>query len=135
MAGHREGSMYNSNTLFQRLRRFWGAMLGLLSVAAYLSGAIGSGTRISMAVTIIHGCEFSFIRFFFRFLVALGEVFWCRGWVVRKRNGGHDGWSSLRDLAFTRPRPCLALSPRPWARCRRGEGRSADIYFFILSQL
>jgi len=36
---------------------FSGAILGLLSVAADLSGAIGSGTGILMAVTIIYGCE------------------------------------------------------------------------------
>ena len=34
---------------------FGGAILGLLSVAADLSGAIGSGTGILMAVTIIYG--------------------------------------------------------------------------------
>ncbi len=39
---------------------FGGAILGLLSVAADLSGAIGSGTGILMAVTIIYSCEFSF---------------------------------------------------------------------------
>ena len=35
---------------------FGGAILGLLSVAADLSGAIGSGTGILMAVTIIYSC-------------------------------------------------------------------------------
>ena len=35
-----------------------GAMLGLLSVAADLMGAIGSGTGILMAVTIIYSCAF-----------------------------------------------------------------------------
>ena len=38
---------------------FGGAILGLLSVAADLSGAIGSGTGILMAVTIIYSCELS----------------------------------------------------------------------------
>jgi hypothetical protein len=33
-----------------------GAVLGLLSVAADLMGAIGSGTGILMAVTIIYSC-------------------------------------------------------------------------------
>ena len=33
-----------------------GAILGLLSVAADLMGAIGSGTGILMAVTIIYSC-------------------------------------------------------------------------------
>jgi protein transport protein SEC61 subunit alpha len=40
---------------------FGGAILGLLSVAADLSGAIGSGTGILMAVTIIYSCTLSFI--------------------------------------------------------------------------
>jgi hypothetical protein len=36
---------------------FGGAILGLLSVAADLMGALGSGTGILMAVTIIYSCE------------------------------------------------------------------------------
>jgi protein transport protein SEC61 subunit alpha len=36
-----------------------GAILGLLSVAADLMGAIGSGTGILMAVTIIYSCAYS----------------------------------------------------------------------------
>ena len=36
---------------------FGGAILGLLSVAADMMGAIGSGTGILMAVTIIYSCE------------------------------------------------------------------------------
>ena len=36
-----------------------GAILGLLSVAADLMGAIGSGTGILMAVTIIYSCMYS----------------------------------------------------------------------------
>ena len=36
---------------------FGGAILGLLSVSADLLGAIGSGTGILMAVTIIYSCE------------------------------------------------------------------------------
>ena len=35
-----------------------GAILGLLSVAADLMGAIGSGTGILMAVTIIYSCMY-----------------------------------------------------------------------------
>jgi hypothetical protein len=35
-----------------------GAVLGLLSVAADLMGAIGSGTGILMAVTIIYSCTY-----------------------------------------------------------------------------
>ena len=36
-----------------------GAILGLLSVAADLMGAIGSGTGILMAVTIIYSCAYT----------------------------------------------------------------------------
>jgi hypothetical protein len=36
-----------------------GAVLGLLSVAADLMGAIGSGTGILMAVTIIYSCAYN----------------------------------------------------------------------------
>jgi hypothetical protein len=39
---------------------FGGAILGLLSVAADLMGALGSGTGILMAVTIIYSCKFSY---------------------------------------------------------------------------
>jgi len=37
---------------------FGDAILSLLSVTGDLSGAIGSGTDILVAVTIIHGCKF-----------------------------------------------------------------------------
>jgi hypothetical protein len=60
MAGHREGSMYKElKRVIPTAAAFGGAILGLLSVAADLSGAIGSGTGILMAVTIIYGCEYS----------------------------------------------------------------------------
>ena len=39
---------------------FGGAILGLLSVAADLMGALGSGTGILMAVTIIYNCMYFF---------------------------------------------------------------------------
>lgn len=57
MAGHREGSMYKElKRVIPTAAAFGGAILGLLSVAADLLGAIGSGTGILMAVTIIYGC-------------------------------------------------------------------------------
>jgi len=59
MAGHREGSMYKElKRVIPTAAAFGGAILGLLSVAADLSGAIGSGTGILMAVTIIYSCKF-----------------------------------------------------------------------------
>ncbi|KIY44383.1 SecY protein [Fistulina hepatica ATCC 64428] len=55
MAGHREGSMYKElKRIIPTAAAFGGALLGLLSVAADLLGAIGSGTGILMAVTIIY---------------------------------------------------------------------------------
>ena len=62
MAGHREGSMYKElKRVIPTATAFGGAILGLLSVAADLSGAISSGTSILMAVTIIYSCELSFL--------------------------------------------------------------------------
>jgi hypothetical protein len=58
MAGHREGSMYKElKRVIPTAAAYGGAILGLLSVAADLLGAIGSGTGILMAVTIIYGCK------------------------------------------------------------------------------
>jgi len=55
MSGHREGSLYKElKRVIPTAAAFGGAILGLLSVAADLSGAIGSGTGILMAVTIIY---------------------------------------------------------------------------------
>ena len=55
MAGHREGSMYKElKRVVPTAAALGGAILGLLSVAADLMGAIGSGTGILMAVTIIY---------------------------------------------------------------------------------
>ena len=59
MAGHREGSMYKElKRVIPTAAALGGAMLGLLSVAADLMGAIGSGTGILMAVTIIYSCAY-----------------------------------------------------------------------------
>jgi len=55
MAGHREGSMYKElKRVVPTAAALGGAILGLLSVVADLMGAIGSGTGILMAVTIIY---------------------------------------------------------------------------------
>ena len=57
MAGHREGLMYKElKRVIPTAAAFGGAILGLLSVAADMMGAIGSGTGILMAVTIIYSC-------------------------------------------------------------------------------
>jgi len=67
MAGHREGSMYKElKRVIPTAAAFGGAILGLLSVVADLMGAIGSGTGILMAVTIIYSCrQFIFFSFLF----------------------------------------------------------------------
>jgi preprotein translocase subunit SecY len=63
MAGHREGSMYKElKRVIPTAATFGGAILGLLSVAADLLGAIGSGTGILLAVTTIYSCKSSLSR-------------------------------------------------------------------------
>ena len=58
MAGHREGSMYKElKRIVPTAAALGDAILGLLFVVADLMGAIGSGTGILMAVTIIYGCK------------------------------------------------------------------------------
>lgn len=58
LAGHREGSMYKElKRVIPTAAAFGGAVLGLLSVAADLSGALAGGTGILMAVTTIYSCE------------------------------------------------------------------------------
>ncbi|KAH8926336.1 putative endoplasmic reticulum insertion protein SEC61 [Atractiella rhizophila] len=56
MAGHREGSMYKElKRVIPTAAAFGGAIIGALSVCADLMGALGSGTGILLAVTIIYG--------------------------------------------------------------------------------
>lgn len=55
MAGHREGSLYKELKRVIPTAAAWGgAVLGLLSVSADLLGALGSGTGILLATTIIY---------------------------------------------------------------------------------
>jgi protein transport protein SEC61 subunit alpha len=56
MAGHREQSMYRElKRVIPVAAAFGGACIGLLSVTSDLIGALGSGTGILLAVTIIYG--------------------------------------------------------------------------------
>ncbi|KAI5479020.1 hypothetical protein MNV49_004302 [Pseudohyphozyma bogoriensis] len=56
IAGHREGSMYKElKRVIPTAALFGGAVIGLLSVVTDLIGALGSGTGILLAVTIIYG--------------------------------------------------------------------------------
>ena len=60
MAGHREASMYKElKRVIPTAAAFGGAILGLLSVAADLMGALAGGTGILMAVTIIYSCKYT----------------------------------------------------------------------------
>ena len=55
MAGHREGGMYRElKRVIPTAAAFGGALIGSLSVIADLSGALGSGTGILLAVTTIY---------------------------------------------------------------------------------
>ena len=66
MAGHREGSMYKElKRVIPTAAALGGAVLGLLSVAADLMGAIGSGTGILMALTIIYSCAYYYLTIFY----------------------------------------------------------------------
>jgi len=56
MAGHRDQSMYRElKRVIPTAAAFGGAVIGLLSVGSDLIGALGSGTGILLAVTIIYG--------------------------------------------------------------------------------
>ncbi len=56
IAGHREQSMYKElKRVIPTAAVFGGAVIGLLSVVTDLVGALGSGTGILLAVTIIYG--------------------------------------------------------------------------------
>lgn len=58
LAGHRDASIYKElKRVIPTAAAFGGAILGLLSVVADMMGALGSGTGILMATTIIYGCE------------------------------------------------------------------------------
>jgi len=53
--GHREGSMYRElKKIIPTAAAFGGLCIGMLSVTADMLGAIGSGTGILLAVTIIY---------------------------------------------------------------------------------
>jgi protein transport protein SEC61 subunit alpha len=57
LAGHRDASVYKElKRIIPTAAAFGGATLGLLSVLADMMGALGSGTGILMATTIIYGC-------------------------------------------------------------------------------
>ena len=94
MAGHREGSMYKElKRVIPTAAAFGGAILGLLSVAADLSGAIGSGTGILMAVTIIYSCTLFYI--FVLFALIHGCLI---DWEIGMREAGGPEMAAFHDL-------------------------------------
>lgn len=94
MAGHREGSMYKElKRVIPTAAAFGGAILGLLSVAADLMGAIGSGTGILMAVTIIYSCT----CFVFGSILHIDDM--ChKDWEMGIRESGGPEMAALGDL-------------------------------------
>ena len=72
-----------------------GAILGLLSVVADLMGAIGSGTGILMAVTIIYGCKFTSLL-----LIAHRDVDSAAllDWEIGMRESGGPEMAALGEL-------------------------------------
>jgi hypothetical protein len=81
---------------------FGGAILGLLSVAADLMGAIGSGTGILMAVTIIYSCAYFGPAFSsppraHRASDRLGDRHPRVGWAGDGRDGRHDWLNGVEN--------------------------------------
>lgn len=94
MAGHREGSMYKElKRVIPTAAAFGGAILGLLSVTADLLGAIGSGTGILMAVTIIYSCMYFILSFASTKTNALSS-----DWEIGIRESGGPEMQALGDM-------------------------------------
>lgn len=104
LAGHRDASIYKElKRIIPTAAAFGGATLGLLSVVADMMGALGSGTGILMATTIIYGCEF-----FNSFLLILIDLLTRRPFYVDfelgiKENAGIDasGLGDLREYSWS----------------------------------
>jgi protein transport protein SEC61 subunit alpha len=94
MAGHREGSMYKElKRVVPTAAALGGAILGLLSVVADLMGAIGSGTGILMAVTIIYSCESDFVTM--SSMVSHGSFI---DWEIGMRETGSPEMAAMTEL-------------------------------------
>ena len=75
MAGHREQSMYKElKRVIPTAAAFGGAIIGALSVASDLMGALGSGTSVLLAVTIIYS--------YFEIAAKEGDMAGLRGMVM-----------------------------------------------------
>lgn len=93
MAGHREGSMYKElKRVVPTAAALGGAILGLLSVVADLMGAIGSGTGILMAVTIIYSCKSFLFERSPRFLMHHSD------WEIGMRETGSPEMAAMGEL-------------------------------------
>jgi hypothetical protein len=112
MAGHREGSMYKElKRVIPTAAALGGAVLGLLSVAADLMGAIGSGTGILMAVTIIYSCAYYYLIIF-----AIAHVLYVK---TGKSDSGYVSSLSLSYYVCSQlqclPRNLVVPKWLPWA--------------------
>ncbi|KAI0260068.1 SecY protein [Gloeopeniophorella convolvens] len=95
MAGHREGSMYKElKRVIPTAAALGGAVLGLLSVTADLMGAIGSGTGILMAVTIIYSCKY--ISYFHS--PPADDTRFSSDWEIGQREAGGPEMAALGDF-------------------------------------
>jgi len=75
IAGHRDQSIYKElKRVIPTAASFGGAVIGVLSVTSDMLGALGSGTSILLAVTIIYG--------YFEIAVKEGDVAGIRGLVI-----------------------------------------------------
>jgi protein transport protein SEC61 subunit alpha len=93
MAGHREGSMYKElKRVVPTAAALGGAILGLLSVVADLMGAIGSGTGILMAVTIIYSCKSQSSVYGLRGLILFAD------WEIGMRETGSPEMAAMSEL-------------------------------------
>jgi len=105
MSGDHEGSMYKKlKHIIPTATAFGGAILGLLLVAADLSGAIRSRTSILMAVTIIYSCKSILIICLSWASHCLSYTFFCRlgNWYawVRQARDGCVWWFALNQMHY-----------------------------------
>ncbi|KAH0340033.1 SecY protein, partial [Aureobasidium melanogenum] len=91
MAGHRDESMYRElKRVIPTAAAFGGACIGALSIVSDLVGALGSGTGILMAVTIIYS--------YFEIAAKEGDMSGLRGMVMVGSDMQLPNWPSLDRL-------------------------------------
>ncbi|KAG9683383.1 SecY protein, partial [Aureobasidium melanogenum] len=101
MAGHRDESMYRElKRVIPTAAAFGGACIGALSIVSDLVGALGSGTGILMAVTIIYS--------YFEIAAKEGDMSGLRGMVMVTLTDRSQGWllPAASKLVFTPSTSC-----------------------------